>query len=65
MTVETIALIEKQIRFDLSPEQVSGWLKKAHGFALVMNVFISIYGQINVIVVTYTLICVKSRQEEA
>ena len=31
MTVETIALIEKQIRFDLSPEQVSGWLKKAHG----------------------------------
>jgi IS30 family transposase len=31
MTEEVIVLVNKQIRLDLSPEQVSGWLKKQHG----------------------------------
>ena len=34
MTPEVIVLIDQQIRFDLSPEQVSGWLKKEHGIQL-------------------------------
>lgn len=31
MTAEVISLIESQVRLDWSPEQVSGWLDKAHG----------------------------------
>ncbi len=31
MTDEVIVLVDEQIRLDLSPEQVSGWLKAQHG----------------------------------
>jgi hypothetical protein len=31
VTAEVIVLINEQIRFDLSHEQVSGWLKAQHG----------------------------------
>ncbi len=31
MTDEVIVLVNEQIRVDLSPEQVSGWLKEPHG----------------------------------
>lgn len=34
MTAGVIALVEEQVRFDLSPEQVSGWLKEQHGIRL-------------------------------
>jgi IS30 family transposase len=34
MTEEVIVLVNEQIRFDLSPEQVSGWLKEQHGILL-------------------------------
>lgn len=34
MTPEVIVLVDQQIRFDLSPEQVSGWLKEEHGIQL-------------------------------
>jgi transposase, IS30 family len=34
MTAEVIALVEEQIRLDLSPDQVSGWLKQWHGIEL-------------------------------
>ena len=34
MTDEVIMLVNEQIRFDLSPEQVSGWLKEQHGIRL-------------------------------
>ena len=31
MTDEVIVLVDEQIRLNLSPEQVSGWLKAQHG----------------------------------
>jgi len=34
MTAGVIALVEEQVRFDLSPEQISGWLKELHGIHL-------------------------------
>lgn len=34
MTDEVIVLVNEQIRFDLSPEQVSGYLKEQHGIHL-------------------------------
>lgn len=34
MTADVIALVDERIRFDLSPEQVSGWLKERHGLRL-------------------------------
>jgi IS30 family transposase len=34
MTDEVIILINEQIRLDLSPEQVSGWLKAQHGIPI-------------------------------
>ena len=34
MTPNVIALVDEKIRFDLSPEQVSGWLLEQHGIRL-------------------------------
>jgi IS30 family transposase len=34
MTAKVILLVNQQIRFDLSPEQVSGWLLREHGIRL-------------------------------
>ena len=34
MTLAIILLIEERIRFGLSPEQVSGWLKEVHGISM-------------------------------
>ena len=34
MTAAIIVMIEERIRFGLSPEQVSGWLKRTHGIAI-------------------------------
>jgi transposase, IS30 family len=34
MTAKFILLVNQQIRFDLSPEQISGWLLKQHGISL-------------------------------
>lgn len=34
MTLEIIVLVNQKIRFDLSPEQVSGWLLEQHGIRL-------------------------------
>ena len=34
MTAEVMLIIEERIRFGLSPEQVSGWLKRVHGIAI-------------------------------
>jgi IS30 family transposase len=59
MTAEVIVLVNEQIRFDLSPEQVSGRLKEQHGILLATSGYTSIFGQIDAMAVIYTPTCVK------
>jgi IS30 family transposase len=40
MTEKVIRLVNQQIRFDLSPEQVSGWLLKQTAYASDLSTYL-------------------------
>jgi IS30 family transposase len=65
MTAKVIILVNQQIRFDLSPEQVSGWLLKQHGIRLSHARIYQQCGLINAMVAIYMLICGKPLKNAA